>query len=97
MTVSVDTMEVSGDVNEYQYLVGTVHRDKDDLALYKTVSVVAETFEEDEGPVIVAYRRQVDDKGKLLPKTEDDEYPYHIQDIVQDTEEYALENPGKVF
>ena len=64
-SVSVDTMEVSGDVNGYQYLVGTVHRDKDDLLLYNTVSVIAETFKEDEGPVIVAYRRQVNDKGKL--------------------------------
>ena len=39
-SVSIDTKEVSEDVSDYQYLVGTVHRDKDNLELYKTMSVV---------------------------------------------------------
>ena len=47
------------------YLVGTIHRDKNDLELYKTISVVEETFDENEGPVT--------DTGKMLPITEDDE------------------------
>ena len=95
-SVSVDTSKVSGNVDDYKYLVGTMHRDSDDLELYKTISVVAEEFEADMGPIIVAYRRRVTETGALLPVTEDDEYPYQIQDIVQDTADYALVQPAKI-
>ena len=92
--VSVDTTLVKNDVLDYKYLIGTFHRDIDyELDLFKTVDVVVETFDETEGPVIVAYRRRVTKTGKLLPLTEDDEYPYHIQDIVQYTAEYATDHP----
>ena len=37
----------------------------------------------EQGPIIVAYRRRV---------TEDDEYSYQIQDKVQMTAEYAMDN-----
>ena len=93
--VSVDTTVVSNDVLDYKYLIGTLHRDLDfELALFRTMDVVEETFDETEGPIIVAYRRQVTETGKLLPMTEDEEYPYHIQDIVQYTAEYATDNPA---
>ena len=58
--------------------------------------MVAEEFDAEEGPIIVAYRRRVDDKGKQLTMTEDDEYPIQIQDIVQDTAQYAIDQPAKV-
>ena len=59
------------------------------------MSVVEETFDIKEGSVIVAYRRHVSATGKMLPKTEDDDFAYHIQDIVQDTADYALESTNK--
>ena len=38
-SVSLDTSIVSRDIADYQYLVGAIHRDEDDLELYKTMSV----------------------------------------------------------
>ena len=94
---SVDTIPGSHDLIDYKYLIGTFHRDEDfELALFKTVDVLEETFDETEGPVIVAYRRRVTDTGRLLPMTEDEEYPYHIQDVVEMTTAYALEQPDTV-
>ena len=95
-SASVDATVVSDQVSDYQYLVGTLHRDSEDFELYRTVSVVVETFDEDDGPIIVAYRRRVSEDGKLKPMTEEDEYPYQIQDIVQDTADYAMDQPAKV-
>ena len=94
--MSIYTSKVSGNVNDYQHLVGTMHRDSDDLELYKTMSVVTEEFEADIGPIVVANRRHVTETGALLPMTEDDEYPYQIQDIVQDTADYALVQSAKI-
>ena len=94
--VSQGTTGVSHDVDDYKYLIGTFHRDVDyELELFKTVDVVEETFDVDEGPIIVAYRRRVTETGKVLPLTEDDDYSYQIQDIVQMTAEYAKDNPMK--
>ena len=59
------------------------------------MDVLVETFDETEGPIIVAYRRRVTATGKLLPKTEDDEYPIHIGDIVQMSAEYVPTTQGK--
>ena len=42
------------------------------------MDAVEETFDETEGPVIVAYRRRVTVTGKLHPMMEDEEYPYRI-------------------
>ena len=95
-TASQEPLLVSADVDDYKYLIGTLHRDIDyELELFKTVDVLVETFDELEGPVIVAYRCRVDATGKLLPKTEDDEYPIHIGDIVQMTSEYTNDHPEK--
>ena len=63
---------VSDNVADYQYLVGSLHRDSDDFELYRTVSVVVETFDEVDGPIIVAYRRHISETGELMPMTEDD-------------------------
>ena len=79
-TVTQDTVEDMADVNDYNYLIGTIHRDDDDLELYKTVDVLEETFEEEEGPLIVAYRRRLKPNGQFVPTCEEDEYPIHIQD-----------------
>ena len=49
-SVSADTIEVSGDVDEYKYLICTMHLDSDDGEYYKVVDVVEETYDEVEGP-----------------------------------------------
>ena len=73
-----------------KYLIGTLHRYLDfELALFKTMDLVEETFDETEGLASVTYRRRATEIGKLLPMTEDEEHPYHIQGIVQYTAEYA--------
>ena len=74
-----------------------MHCDSENMELYKTMSVVAEELEADVGPIIVAYRRRVTRTGALLPSKEDDEYPYQIQNIVQDTADYALVQPAKIY
>ena len=95
-SVSIYTAAVSEDIDDYQYLVGTLHRDSDDMELCRTVSVVVEEFDEEVGPIIVAYRRHVSETGALLAMTEDDEYPIQIQNIAQDTAEYAIDQPARV-
>ena len=37
------------------------------------------------GLVIVAYQRKVKPNGQLYPETEEDEYPIHINDILEMT------------
>ena len=84
--MSHDTTAISHDVDDYKYLIGTLHCDIDnELELFKTVDVVEETFDEEQGPIIVAYRRRVTKTERQPPLTEDDEYYYQIQDIVQMT------------
>ena len=95
-SVSLDTSDGSGDVLDYKYLIGTMHLDPDDFKYYKIIDVLEEIFDESEGPLIVAYRRQVSETGKLLKKTEDDDYPIHIGDIVQYTAEHALVRPDHI-
>ena len=63
-TVSQDTVEATADVNDYKYLIGTIHRDDEDLELYKTVDVLEEVFDADDGPLLVAYRRRLKPNGK---------------------------------
>ena len=94
--VSVDTNDVSGDVNEYKYLIGTIHLDPDDGEYYKVTDVIEETYDETEGPLIVAYRRHVSKTGKYLKKTTEDDYPIHIGDIVQYTAEHAEARPDQI-
>ena len=93
---SPDTDDASADVNDFKYLIGTTHCDDDDLELYRTVDVVEEVFDEADGPLIVAYRRRLKPNGQLQPKTEDDEYPIHIQDVVKMIADYASLHPDKV-
>ena len=93
--VSQETDSVIHNVNACKYLIGTIHQDIDyELDLVKMMDVVEESFDEEEGPIILAYRRRITASGKLLPpKTEDDEYSYQIQDIVQTAVEYAWDHP----
>ena len=57
--MSQDTAEPTADVNDFKYLIGTIHRDDEDFELYKTVYVLEKKFDEDEGPLIVAFRRRL--------------------------------------
>ena len=94
--VAVDITEVSGDVDTYKYLIGTIHQDPDDLEYYKVTDVLEETYDEMEGPLIVAYRRHVSQSGKYLKKTDEDDYPIHVGDIVQYTAEHAIVRPDQI-
>ena len=94
--MSVDTTEASGDVNEYKYLIGTIHQDPDDLEYYKVTDVLEEEYDETEGPLIVAYRRHVSKTRRHLKKTEEDDYPIHIGDIVHYTAEHAVARPDQI-
>ena len=43
----------------------------------------------------MAYRRRLKSNGTFEPKSEDDEYPIHIDNIVKMTDEYAKLHPEK--
>ena len=53
-TVTQDTVDDTADVTDSKYLIGTIHRDDEDLELCKTVDVLEETFDDEEGPLVVA-------------------------------------------
>ena len=59
------------------------------------IDVLDEVFDADDGPLLVEYRRRLKPNGKFEPKSEDEEHPIHIQDIVKMTEEYAKFHPEK--
>ena len=93
-TVTQDTVEETADVNDYKYLISTIHRDDDDdLELYKTFDVLEEAFDDEEGPLIVAYRRRLKPNGQFEPKFEYDQYAINTQDIVQMTADIAKLQP----
>ena len=82
--------------NEYEQLIGTIYRDDEaHFALCKTVDV-EQVFDEADLPLIVSYRRRLQPNGRFEPVNEDDEYPYHIGDIVHMIEEYANLNPEQM-
>ena len=67
--VLVDTTLVSHDI-DYKYLIDPLHRNMGyELDLFKTVDVVNESFDDIEGPFIVAYNYRVTKAVKLLPLT----------------------------
>ena len=67
--VLVDATLVSHDI-DYKYLIGPLHRNMGyELDLFKTVDVVNESFDDIEGPFIVAYNYRVTKAVKLLPLT----------------------------
>jgi hypothetical protein len=81
------------DVSQFLYLVGTSHRDDEDDLLYTTTRVGTIDFEGSE--VIVAYRKRLKLKfnsdgtsTKQYLRSEDDDVPYQILDIVKLTELY---------
>jgi len=90
------------DVNDYKFLINTEHLDYDmediNLILYRTVDVVVESSDAHATPIIVAYRRRVQSNGKLFPMTDDDDWPYIVDDILQMTLQHSqskLDNPPK--
>ena len=83
-------------------IINTEHLDSDnndtDLILYRTVDVVVESSDANDTPIIVAYRRRVQSNGKLFPMTDDDDWPYLVDDILQMTLQHSqskLDNPPK--
>eukprot|EP01038_Epipyxis_sp_PR26KG_P014695 gene14695-19743_t len=75
----VETLDIKeGDINDYKYLIGTVHHDDEDHLLYRTVSVVIERFSSGDS-FIVGYRKLVLPNGQL--STHSDNIPIHVADI----------------
>ena len=68
----------TGEVNDYQYLVGTRHVDQVDGMQYETTRVLQE------GEYIVCYRRLILTDGTLFQRTEYG--PFHVRDIEVYTE-----------
>ena len=76
----------SGNVEDYQWLVGSHHRDFDDLQLYKTTKIY--TMRVQKVPYIVADRVWYN-KGKYSGKG--DCYGIHVRDIERYTRAYMQE------
>ena len=74
--MSVDTTDVSGDVDEYKYPIGTINLDPDKFKHYKVVDVLEQMYDESEGSSIVAYRREVTETDKLLKRQWRTSIPY---------------------
>ena len=84
-------------------MINSIHVDPDNLEVYRTVDVVAEESDPLLGPLIVGYRRPLNPNGKrggrgdkceLLPLSDDDSYPIHIQDIIHMTAQYIIDKPS---
>ena len=51
------------------------------MVLFRKIRIVVLEYDTGIGPTIVAHRRRVQPYGSLYAITEDDDYPYQIDDI----------------
>jgi len=72
-------------VTDFDYLVGTHHRDDEDGMIYQTTRVC------DENGLIVVYRRLVNKTGRLSRK---EDGPLHVYDIERLTQQYEPHEPS---
>ena len=79
INVEVPVVNTSADIDDYRYLVNTLHYDWDDQQIFKTTKI---TTEKDN---IVAYRRAVNKSGKMIGRTDG---PIHVYDVQRYTEAY---------
>ena len=87
----VDDNTPTGELKDYQYLVGMLYLDPDDGLVYKTTSVRVERFQGQQ--LIVATRSSVPLAGEEIP----DKNTYHVRDIEEMTNnstELQLETMG---
>ena len=68
-------------VDEFKYLVGTLHYDKEDKGVFRCERVVAEDFDDGNGTVVVVYRCKYDQKKCTWGMVNEDD-PIQVADIV---------------
>ena len=79
INVDVPVSNTKANIEDYKYLINTLHYDWDDCQLFKTTKI---TIENDN---IVAYRRAINKSGKTIGRTDG---PFHIYDIEKYTKAY---------
>ena len=65
INTDVPVRNTRSDINDYRYLINTLHYDWDDQQIFKTTKVITENDN------IVAYRRAVNKSGKMIGRTDD--------------------------
>ena len=90
---SDDSGDKEGTVADFEYLVGTVHRDDVDGLVYETVRVVEESYQR-RGTFIVAYRRLVYKNGVRGPEDKDAIHVRDIEKMTASTDEEILDEYG---
>ena len=68
----------SNDLNDYKYLLYTIHKDDEDHKLYKIINLDIINTDTD-GEIIVGYRQHILHNNTL---DTDIDVPYHINDLV---------------
>ena len=72
----------SDNLDDYQYLLHTIHTDDEDNKLYKIIKLDIINTETD-GDIIVGYRQHILNTNKLDHSDTDNDIPYHINDLVR--------------
>ena len=72
----------SDNLDDYQYLLHTLHTDDEDHKLYKIIKLDIINTETD-GDIIVGYRQHILNNNKLDHSDIDNDIPYHINDLVR--------------
>jgi hypothetical protein len=72
----------SNNLDDYKYLLYTIHIDDDNHQLYKIIKIDIITTDTD-GDIIVGYRQHILPNHHLDPSDADTDIPYHIHDLVR--------------
>lgn len=87
LNVTPITIINSHNLDDYTYLLNTVHKDDEDHKLYRIINIDIINSETD-GDIIVGFRQHVLHNNKLDPNDADIDVPYHINDLVNLTNSY---------
>ena len=85
VTFDITGNEPTGEVKDFLYLIGTIHRDDEDFMIYKVMDV----YVNKSTGFIVGDRAMVLKDGSLYDKTEYD--PIHVKDLARMTKDYQLD------
>eukprot|EP01035_Chromulina_nebulosa_P025306 gene25306-33026_t len=75
-------------VDDYLYLLNTLHFDPNDHQLYKTINIVTKTYRQSGDLHVVAYRQGIHPNGNPKKLRKQDHIPIPIQDIILMTNAY---------
>jgi hypothetical protein len=80
LDVTPISINSSDNLDDYQYLLHTIHTDDEDHKLYKIIKLdIIDT--DTDGEISVDYRQQISKNHKLDHSDTDNDIPYHIQDL----------------